>query len=236
MTIRIWMVGQRYGRLVVLGYVRNWGRVMVRCRCDCGHLGQHDAADLRRGHTQSCGCLASDQRAAGARSIKGLRWAGRTDRLSEAEREALGRWVQAVGYRQITALTGLHLWCLRHAREGVRAAPRALAAIRALLARPAPEPRCQHPGCSALVVCGPRGRRCIYCPEHRVVRTGRPQTGKRRKRRPAPAPAPPPRPVPLAPLCPQCHAEDALRRQGREVYCVQRCGYYLTPGAARRAA
>ena len=40
----------------------------------------------------------------------------------------------------------------------------------------------------------------------------------------------------LPSACPQCHAKDALRRQGREIYCVQRCGYYLTPGAARRAA
>lgn len=42
--------------------------------------------------------------------------------------------------------------------------------------------------------------------------------------------------APLPSACPQCRAQGALRRQGREVYCAQRCGYYLTPGAARRAA
>lgn len=71
-------------------------------------------------------------------------------------------------------------------------------------------------------------------------------TGKARKPKPAPtpAPAPPveppaakPLPPPVAPRgpCPQCGAAGALRRSGRDLYCVKRCGYYLTPGQRRAA-
>ena len=47
-----------------------------------------------------------------------------------------------------------------------------------------------------------------------------------------------PTPPPVAPrgACPQCGAVGALRREGRDLYCSQRCGYYLTPGQRRQAA
>lgn len=229
------MTGQRHGRLVVLRYLCR-SRTVVRCRCDCGAQSDHDAADLRRGHTRSCGCLARELAAALRRQYSALRWAN-ADRLSEEERERLAAWIRALGRKGVSAQTGLSVPSVRHARAGARANAAALAALRALIARPLPEPLCQHPGCTVPVVLGVRGRRCRYCPEHRVVRTGRPQTGRPRKRRPALAPAPPPRPAPLAPPCPHCRGP--VRYQHGAPYCARnRCeeAAVLPVLPARRAA
>lgn len=55
------LTGQRFGRLVVLGYV---GSVKRRthwlCRCDCGKESVAAGGNLRSGITQSCGCLHSE--------------------------------------------------------------------------------------------------------------------------------------------------------------------------------
>jgi hypothetical protein len=50
---------KRYGRLAVLdeaGRARH-GAVTWHCRCDCGQRRVVAGADLRRGHTTSCGCV-----------------------------------------------------------------------------------------------------------------------------------------------------------------------------------
>lgn len=55
---RIDITGQRFGRLVVLGYegfVRR--ECMYRVKCDCGQEFITHAKSLRRGLTRSCGCL-----------------------------------------------------------------------------------------------------------------------------------------------------------------------------------
>jgi hypothetical protein len=50
--------GRRFGLLLVVERAPNRGRwVQWRCRCDCGTEKIADAALLRTGHTQSCGCL-----------------------------------------------------------------------------------------------------------------------------------------------------------------------------------
>jgi hypothetical protein len=53
------MIGQRFGRLVILERCKNSaaGKPRFRCECDCGNSTVVSGADLRRGHTQSCGCL-----------------------------------------------------------------------------------------------------------------------------------------------------------------------------------
>lgn len=59
MTVIRNLVGQRFGRLVVIE--RNGsgphGRVMWLCRCDCGNLPSVQALYLCNGQTNSCGCL-----------------------------------------------------------------------------------------------------------------------------------------------------------------------------------
>ena len=54
---RIDLTGQRFGRLVVLGYAGSRNRrVIWNCICDCGkHIGI-SSDQLRSGRTKSCGC------------------------------------------------------------------------------------------------------------------------------------------------------------------------------------
>jgi hypothetical protein len=55
------LVGQRFGRLIVIeGLRRGDGRPRWRCQCDCGNKHTTSAAELKRGSTASCGCLARD--------------------------------------------------------------------------------------------------------------------------------------------------------------------------------
>ena len=56
------LIGNRYGKLVVLERVENnrFGHVCYRCKCDCGGETIVDAANLRAGgQTSSCGCIKS---------------------------------------------------------------------------------------------------------------------------------------------------------------------------------
>lgn len=52
------MVGQRFGRLVVVGIVEAQvgGRWKWLCRCDCGGEKSALSGNLRSGHVASCGC------------------------------------------------------------------------------------------------------------------------------------------------------------------------------------
>lgn len=52
------LVGQRFGRLLVLERVGASGGkyVLWRCRCDCGNLVEISTRDLRSRGTVSCGC------------------------------------------------------------------------------------------------------------------------------------------------------------------------------------
>lgn len=55
------LVGQRFGRLVVLTvYGRKKNRVLWECRCDCGNTIKVSTGNLTRGITRSCGCLHHD--------------------------------------------------------------------------------------------------------------------------------------------------------------------------------
>ena len=60
---KIDLTGQRFGRLVV---IRETGRskdrqIMWLCKCDCGEETVIRSRDLRRGNTQSCGCLQRER-------------------------------------------------------------------------------------------------------------------------------------------------------------------------------
>jgi hypothetical protein len=63
------LVGQRFGRLVVLQRANQPGRrVYWRCQCDCGNLTDVVADTLPSGRTRSCGCLLAE--VAGKQSLK----------------------------------------------------------------------------------------------------------------------------------------------------------------------
>lgn len=60
-TSHISLIGNRYGKLTAIERVENnrFGHVCYRCKCDCGGETIVDAANLRNGNTNSCGCLKS---------------------------------------------------------------------------------------------------------------------------------------------------------------------------------
>ncbi len=60
------LVGERYGRLVVIDRSMNAGqairrRAVWRCVCDCGKEVIVRGDNLRHNHTQSCGCLHKER-------------------------------------------------------------------------------------------------------------------------------------------------------------------------------
>jgi hypothetical protein len=62
------LTGQRFGRLVVIEQAEtNGSKLRWRCQCDCGKIHCVEGTSLRKGGTQSCGCLARELTAARAR-------------------------------------------------------------------------------------------------------------------------------------------------------------------------
>lgn len=55
------LIGQRFGKLVVIERTKNnrYGHVCYKCKCDCGGETIVDAGGLRRGTVNSCGCIKS---------------------------------------------------------------------------------------------------------------------------------------------------------------------------------
>lgn len=55
------LIGQRFGRLKVIGRAEDKGtRVMWNCVCDCGENATVGASSLSEGRTRSCGCLRKE--------------------------------------------------------------------------------------------------------------------------------------------------------------------------------
>lgn len=55
---KIEVIGQKFNRMTVIeDQPSKGGRRRVLCKCDCGNMKTVDLADLRRGHTTSCGCF-----------------------------------------------------------------------------------------------------------------------------------------------------------------------------------
>lgn len=52
------LIGQRFGRLLVVGRASNdrTGNAQWLCQCDCGRAIVRQSRSLRRGQTLSCGC------------------------------------------------------------------------------------------------------------------------------------------------------------------------------------
>lgn len=56
------LVGQRYGRLIVVSRAPNQGRkVCWRCKCDCGNMRDVQTYNLVFGLTKSCGCYRRER-------------------------------------------------------------------------------------------------------------------------------------------------------------------------------
>jgi len=59
MSRRIDLIGQKFGRLIVIQRVNNdkWGNSRWLCKCDCENETIVLGSNLQSNHTQSCGCL-----------------------------------------------------------------------------------------------------------------------------------------------------------------------------------
>lgn len=61
MATLIDLTGQRFGRLLVIERnASNCGYVTWLCKCDCGNEKVVSGQELRKGKTQSCGCLRKE--------------------------------------------------------------------------------------------------------------------------------------------------------------------------------
>jgi hypothetical protein len=67
---KIDMIGNKFGRLIVLSEspTHQAKKVMWNCKCECGTLTTVDGTALRSGNTRSCGCHRSDMAALKART------------------------------------------------------------------------------------------------------------------------------------------------------------------------
>lgn len=59
MSRRIFLVGQKFGKLLVVKEtnIRKNRSVCYLCKCDCGNYKIVNSSNLKRGSTKSCGCL-----------------------------------------------------------------------------------------------------------------------------------------------------------------------------------
>lgn len=68
------MIGKRFGRLTVIAPTTKReatnGNIIWKCQCDCGNVTYVNSASLRRGLTQSCGCLRNEKVSATKKSNK----------------------------------------------------------------------------------------------------------------------------------------------------------------------
>ncbi|EAC2219509.1 AP2 domain-containing protein [Listeria monocytogenes] len=93
------LTGKKFGRLTVKEFVRSEnGNALWNCFCVCGNEKEVLAQHLKRGHVQSCGCLARDN---------GRKHADKNLRSETAQKNALKRKleVDAVDGTMKSALT-----------------------------------------------------------------------------------------------------------------------------------
>lgn len=88
MAKRIDLCGKRFGRLVVVSREANSsnGHTCWKCMCDCGNETLVDGANLRNGHTKSCGCLRVISGKKNTKNLIGKQF-GRLMVLQKAENE-----------------------------------------------------------------------------------------------------------------------------------------------------
>jgi len=93
------LVGERFGRLVVLERSANVGKKTAwRCRCDCGADTTAMAGNLRNGNTSSCGCLSREATAARSTTHQSVNtrayhsWSGMLQRCANPNNQKYSRY------------------------------------------------------------------------------------------------------------------------------------------------
>lgn len=87
-TVKINLIGQKFGRLVVLEDVgrTKQQKVIWRCRCECGNIVDVITASLRNGNTQSCGCYNKERLSETHLGVNHHNWKGGITPLNHASR------------------------------------------------------------------------------------------------------------------------------------------------------
>ena len=136
------LMGQRFGRLVVIeraGTSKN-GQVIWRCLCDCGKEADVLSISLRRGLTRSCGCLSREkvsERTTARNTIHGARhtklyntWRGMRERCENPSHKSYsdygGRGISVCAEWQ--DFTAFQKWALASGYKRGRIHPRSQAA------------------------------------------------------------------------------------------------------------
>ena len=91
---RINVVGNKYGKLIILDVIPNTHPTKVRCKCACGNEYIGTQTDIVSGHTQSCGCLQKER----ASESNTKNWAGNVSKygvtfLSQSHINEDGQWM-----------------------------------------------------------------------------------------------------------------------------------------------
>lgn len=117
--------GERFGRLVVVTetmgvhYVVSGGKVITKrrliCKCDCGNETTAISADLRRGHTASCGCLQREAAPPrlGLRAEESAHWKGDSVGYSGMHDRVRSTRGRAREYSCVTCGSGAVDWAYR---------------------------------------------------------------------------------------------------------------------------
>lgn len=86
------LMGQRFGRLVVIAPAENTkaGKARWLCQCDCGNQKVITSGNLLSGDTRSCGCLHIDELHAKAQNLVGKK----IGRLTVLSQEYKGKSIQ----------------------------------------------------------------------------------------------------------------------------------------------
>lgn len=65
------LIGQKFGRLLVIGRIGSdkHHQATWSCKCDCGRITQSTTHYLESGHTKSCGCLRIDALSKGPKAL-----------------------------------------------------------------------------------------------------------------------------------------------------------------------
>ncbi len=84
------LTGKRFGKLLALEATvqRRHGRLVWKCRCDCGRETEVPSSQLISGYTKSCGCLGRPAR----KELVGMRFGNLTVLSYEGKRDGMHRW------------------------------------------------------------------------------------------------------------------------------------------------
>lgn len=98
------LTGQRFGRLTVVkraDFNYNMSSALWVCKCDCGNVKNVVSTSLRYGRTRSCGCLATETKAARAVIASKAAVEARKSTANVPEERPKNRDIHPDGYAQL---------------------------------------------------------------------------------------------------------------------------------------